>query len=255
MCPFSTETDPNRFKYDSARALSSVPQPHSGYTDQSGMCAKTTIGVLLFSRLTSFSSHSSCSFAEAAETAGLQIHDVDEADEVHAGLIEAVPAGALRPFPESLRDSSCRRLPARRARPARRTPAAPVRVITCCSVSNSDGFDRWVRSPVCSTNDGCSGAALIFATAARSVPVTSVFAGLSKPMWLSLICTKRRPPPPCPPCPSPSRAPPARAASPSGRRRPSSTPRRSRPTPCTAGTRADPIRSRRASSLSQIPSF
>src|SRR3984893_16356430 len=64
---------------------------------------------------------------------------------------------------------------------------------TCCSVSNSAGFERCVRSPVCSTNDGCSGAALIFALAARSVAVTSAFAGLSKPMWLSLICTKRRP--------------------------------------------------------------
>src|SRR5437870_3754021 len=46
---------------DNARALSSVPHPHSGYTDQGGMCANTTIGVLLFSRFTSFSSHSSCS--------------------------------------------------------------------------------------------------------------------------------------------------------------------------------------------------
>src|SRR5471030_3055496 len=61
MWPFSTETEPKRFRYDSACALSSVPQPHSGYTDQSGMCAKTTMGVLLLRRLTSFSSHSSCS--------------------------------------------------------------------------------------------------------------------------------------------------------------------------------------------------
>src|SRR5438067_11340192 len=56
MCPFSTETDPNRFRYASACTLSSVPHPHSGYTDHSGMCAKTTIGVLLFRCLTSFSS-------------------------------------------------------------------------------------------------------------------------------------------------------------------------------------------------------
>src|SRR4029077_6188739 len=42
--------------------------------------------------------------------------------------------------------------------------------------------------------DRCSGAALIFAIAARSVAVTSVFAGLSKPMWLSLICTNRSSP-------------------------------------------------------------
>jgi hypothetical protein len=38
---------------------------------------------------------------------------------------------------------------------------------------------------VCNTNDGGSALALIFAIAVRSVPVTSAFAGLSKPMWLS----------------------------------------------------------------------
>ena len=66
------------------------------------MCAKTTIGVLLFRRLTSFSSHSSCSVPSDAEAAGLQVDDVDEADEVHAALVEAVPAGALRALAESL---------------------------------------------------------------------------------------------------------------------------------------------------------
>ena len=40
--------------------------------------------------------------AERAETAGLQVDDVHEADEVHAVLVEAVPAGALRAFAESL---------------------------------------------------------------------------------------------------------------------------------------------------------
>src|SRR5439155_16170860 len=59
--PLSTVTEPNFFKYDSAWALSSVPQPHSGYTDQSGMCANTTMGVLCFKCFTSSSSHSSCS--------------------------------------------------------------------------------------------------------------------------------------------------------------------------------------------------
>src|SRR5260370_40923978 len=61
MCPFSTVTDPNFFRYASACALSSVPQPHFGYTDHSGICAKTTIGVLDFKCFTSSSSHSSCS--------------------------------------------------------------------------------------------------------------------------------------------------------------------------------------------------
>ena len=37
---------------------------------------------------------------------------------------------------------------------------------------------------------GCCGKALILSIVACSVPVTSVFAGLLKPMWLSLIWTK-----------------------------------------------------------------
>src|SRR5215472_5044947 len=61
MCPFNTVTDPNPFKYPSACALSSVPQPHCGYTFHKGMCANTTIGVLAPNPLTSPSSHSNCS--------------------------------------------------------------------------------------------------------------------------------------------------------------------------------------------------
>ena len=60
---------------------------------------------------------------------------------------------------------------------------------------------------MCRTNAGGSGSALIFAIAARSVAVTSVFAGLSKPMWLSLICTNRSAPSPfdiIEPCDCPS---------------------------------------------------
>src|SRR6266481_3811502 len=62
MCPFSTVTEPNFFKYASACALSSVPQPHYGYTFHKGMGANTTIGVLFFKCFTSSSSHSSCSW-------------------------------------------------------------------------------------------------------------------------------------------------------------------------------------------------
>src|SRR6266550_6240678 len=45
-------------------------------------------------------------------------------------------------------------------------------------------------SPVCSMNSGARERALILSTAAFRVPATSGFAGLLKPMWLSLICTK-----------------------------------------------------------------
>src|SRR5262249_5618314 len=50
----------------------------------------------------------------------------------------------------------------------------------------------WVRSPVCSSRAGCWGRALMRLTASRSVAVTSVFGGRLKPMWLSLIWTKRK---------------------------------------------------------------
>jgi hypothetical protein len=41
---------------------------------------------------------------------------------------------------------------------------------------------------------GVRGRALILSTATRSVAVTSGFAGLLKPMWLSLIWAKLKPP-------------------------------------------------------------
>ena len=84
MWPFSTDTDPNRFRYASACALSSVPQPHSGIhrpqrdvrEDDDRRAALETLDVLLepFELLV----------AERAEPARLEIHDVDEADEVDA---------------------------------------------------------------------------------------------------------------------------------------------------------------------------
>ena len=48
--------------------------------------------------LTSFSSHSSCSVAEIAETVALQIDHVHQPDEVHAVRVEAVPAVAIGAF-------------------------------------------------------------------------------------------------------------------------------------------------------------
>src|SRR4029078_7206475 len=61
MCPLSTVTDPNFLRSDSACALSSVPQPHCGYTLQSGMCANTTIGLMCFKCLTQSFIQASCS--------------------------------------------------------------------------------------------------------------------------------------------------------------------------------------------------
>ena len=62
---------------------------------------------------------------------------------------------------------------------------------TSFAVSNSSGLASCVMSPVCSTNAGLCGSALSLSTASRSVAVTSLFASLLKPMWLSLIWAKK----------------------------------------------------------------
>ena len=51
-----------------------------------------------------------------------------------------------------------------------------------------------MRSPVWSAKAGGVGNALILATASCKVAVTSVFAGLLNPIWLSLIWTKLKSP-------------------------------------------------------------
>jgi hypothetical protein len=102
MCPFSTDTDPNRFRYDNACALSSgapaplrIDRPQRDVSeDDDGRAALEALDVFL-EPLELF-------LAEAAETARLQIDDVDEPDEVHAAFVEALPAGAMRAFTESL---------------------------------------------------------------------------------------------------------------------------------------------------------
>jgi RNA polymerase sigma-70 factor (ECF subfamily) len=58
-----------------------------------------------------------------------------------------------------------------------------------------------LRSPVWMMKSGACGSALILSTVACSVPTTSGFAGLLKPIWLSLICTKVISPLGSPVCP------------------------------------------------------
>ncbi len=60
--------------------------------------------------------------------------------------------------------------------------------------SNSWAFDRCVTSPVWTTNAGRFGIARICSIADCSVDCGEGFGSLLKPMWLSLICTKLRPP-------------------------------------------------------------
>ena len=47
---------------------------------------------------TSFLSQSSCSLPEHAQAAGLEVHHVDQADEMDAVVVEALPACPVRPL-------------------------------------------------------------------------------------------------------------------------------------------------------------
>ena len=67
------------------------------------MCAKTTIGVLEAERpLRSLLQPFELVVAEIAQAAGLEVDHVDEADEMHAVGVEAVPACALGAAPVAL---------------------------------------------------------------------------------------------------------------------------------------------------------
>ncbi len=59
------------------------------------MCANTTIGVEAETAFDVVFKPRKLIGAEIAEAAGFEIDDVDQADEVHAVGVEAVPAGAL----------------------------------------------------------------------------------------------------------------------------------------------------------------
>ena len=59
------------------------------------MCANTTIGVECGATLQVVREPRELLSAEIAEPAGLEIDDIDQADEMHAVGVEAVPAGAL----------------------------------------------------------------------------------------------------------------------------------------------------------------
>ena len=101
MWPFRTVTEPKRFRCPSACALSLVAQPHSGYTDQSGICAKTTIraagGLALEIGRKPFD-------LVGAQRAEALLHSyVREPDEVDIFVIEAIPAPAFGFFAVALK--------------------------------------------------------------------------------------------------------------------------------------------------------
>ena len=78
----------------------------------------------------------------------LQLHHIDQADEVHALVVEAVPAVAPGALAVALQVQLA--VVDGRVVFARHIEHLPLRVraSTCSSVSNSAGFDECVRSPV-----------------------------------------------------------------------------------------------------------
>ena len=120
MWPLSTETEPKRFSMASACSLSDVPHPHVGINrpqrnmreDHDGRAALEAVQILL--------QPVELRLAEFAHA--LELHHVDQADEVHAFVVEAVPAVSLGAFAVAIADTSFRRRPRCRVRPARRRP-------------------------------------------------------------------------------------------------------------------------------------
>ena len=64
------------------------------------MCAKTTIGVLLFRAGDVLFEPFELFVAKSAEAAGLEVQDIHESDKMGSLVIEAVPAIALVPWPK-----------------------------------------------------------------------------------------------------------------------------------------------------------
>src|SRR6516225_3084867 len=99
MCPFNTVTEPNFLRYLKACALSSVPQPHSGYTDHRGMWANTTRGVLGCNDFTSFSNHSSCSWPSVPSPPAFKLTTFTRPVKCTPFLSKLYQPAPLLPFP------------------------------------------------------------------------------------------------------------------------------------------------------------
>ncbi len=152
------------------------------------------MGVLFRESLTSSSSHSSCSAPSDAQSAGLQVHHIDQADKVHAAFVEAVPAAALGVFPVASQISLAVVIQhvvfAGHEKHIFRAGDFQYLV----DVSNSAGLERWLMSPVCRMNSGGDGQRVDLVDRRLQRRRDIGLAGLLNPMWLSLICTKLRSP-------------------------------------------------------------
>ena len=199
------------------------------------MWAKTTIGVDDERPARSAFEPLELLGAEVAHAAGLQVGDVDQRDEVHAAMVEAVPAGARDAFAEAVEE----RLAAvgvehvvlagdEEHRQARSPSASGRRRRTRSSRESCE------TSPVWMMKSGWTGSAFTLAIASRKVARASALGGLLKPMWLSLSWTKVNGLPWCGEAAQRARR---RARSSCRRRRRRRTTRRCRPTPCISGNR------------------
>ena len=117
--------------------------------------------------------------AEIAEAELLQVHHVVEADEVHAVVIEAVPAAALGAFAVAFEIGFPGRLVGDVVFAGNvvhvETPVPPM---IWFAASNSAGLALCVMSPVCSMNAGFDGSASIRPIASFSVSMRVRIGGL-----------------------------------------------------------------------------
>src|SRR6202789_1235159 len=154
------------------------------------MCANTTIGVLDFKCFTSSSIQASCSLPRVPKPPAFRFSTLTKPIKWTPFWSKLYQPAPLVFFPYRSRyclpssfSTSC-------SPGTNNTSLAPAPLKIGSTVSNSSGLERWLISPVCSKNSGGVESPLILSTAAFNVPVTSGLAGLLKPMWLSLICTK-----------------------------------------------------------------
>jgi hypothetical protein len=124
--------------------------------------------------------------AQVAHAAGLQLLDVDQSHEMHAVVVEAVPAVAQRALAV--------------AGEVGRAVALIQHVVLARHVEHGQSglledlvgvvellvAGQLADVAVCRMKAGCSGRALILAIASRKVARASGLGGLLKPMWLSL---------------------------------------------------------------------
>ena len=112
---------------------------------------------------------------------------------MHAVLVEAVPAAALRVLSVAFEIGLPRAFVHDVVFAGHVVDRHACAADNCSALSNCAGLERWVMSPVWSINAGFCGSALTWSMASLSVSMACGLAGLSKPTWLSEICRNVKP--------------------------------------------------------------